>query len=227
MQNAFKSIPENIRQPFVAALPLLIALVLFLVVGKFGYSKVVEVRSKIAESQKIEKTLTQKLNLLQALAIDTLQKSGYATSAVPDANPSLSTISQLKMLAATNGVIISGIKSNLGTTDAGGLNESVVSFSLEGPKSQIFAFLTGLASFSPITIADRVKFSELAGVMKADLSVKSYWASFPKTIPSVTAPITDLTADEKARLAKVSALTQPVFVTINPSTEVNPNPFGQ
>lgn len=227
MQNMFKGVPEGVRQAVTATLPLFIAIILFLVVGKFGFSKVVEVRSKITAAQKIEKTLTEKLNILQALSGDTLLKSGSVTTAVPDTNPSLATISQLRMVAATGGVIITGIKSSLGTLDPGGLNEAIITFSLEGTKSQIFAFLAELANLSPITIADKIKFSELGGVMKADLSVKSYWASFPKTIPSVTSPITDLTVSEKTLLAKVSSLSQPVSIDIAPSTEVNPNPFGQ
>jgi ribosomal protein L30E len=223
----FKGVPEGVRQAVTAALPLFIAIILFLVVGKFGFSKVVEVRSKITAAQKIEKTLTEKLNILQALSGDVLLKSGSVTTAVPDTNPSLATISQLKQAAATGGVVITGIKSSVGTLDTGGLNEAIISFSLEGTKSQIFAFLAELANLSPITIADKIKFSELGGVMKADLSVKSYWAAFPKVIPSVTSPITDLTASEKTLLAKVSSLSQPVFIDIAPSTEVNPNPFGQ
>lgn len=226
MKNAFKSLPEGFKQGITASLPLFIALILFLVVGKFGVSKVVSVQAEITSAEKTEKTLTQKLNLLKTLSGDSLSKSKFVTSAVPDANPSLTTISQLRVLAATNGVTLTGIKSSVGALDTGGLNESIVSFSLEGGRTQVFAFLAGLSTISPITIADKIKFSETGGVTKADLNVKSYWAVFPKTIPSVTTPITDFTADEKIRLAKISSLIQPVFISITPSTEVNPNPFG-
>ena len=67
----------------------------------------------------------------------------------------------------------------------------------------------------------------MGGSVQADVNVRSYWATFPKTIPQVTEPITDFTAAEKGILAKVSGLTQPTFTEILPSAEINPNPFGE
>jgi hypothetical protein len=227
MEKAPTGIPENVKQVITAAAPILVVIVLFLIVGKFGISKVIKVQSEIKSAQKVEKTLTQKLNLLKTLSADISLKSGFVTTAVPDSNPSLATISQMKTLAVENGVVLSGIKSSGGAQGSSGLNESLVNFSIEGARAQVFVFLDGLANISPITVADKVRFSETAGLVKADLSVKSYWAPYPKTIPSVTTPIVDLTSSEKNILTRVSSLTQPIFVGIQPSGEVNLSPFGE
>jgi hypothetical protein len=223
-----KTIPESIRQTVIAGAPLLIVIILFAVVGNFGVSKVLKVRSEIESAQNTEQTLTQKLNLLKTLSSDAALKSGIVTSAVPDSNPSLTVSSQLKTMAGVNGVILSAIKSSVGSVNSSGLNDVNITFSVEGARQQVFSFLESVAKISPITITNKISISEVMGLVKADINVKSYWADFPKTIPSVTTPITDLTTAEKEILANISGLTQPIFTEVTPSQgEINPNPFGQ
>jgi hypothetical protein len=202
-------------------------IILFAVVGKFGISQVLSLRSKIESAQKSEKILTQKLALFKTFSTDAVTKANAVTSALPDSNPSIATVSQLKVLAAENGVVLSGIKAAAGLASTTGLNQANISFSLEGTRDQIFTFLTGVTTFSPITLVNNVKVTETAASVKADVSVKSFWAAFPKTIPSVTEPITDFTAAETEILANVARLTQPTFTEMLPSTDINSNPFGE
>ena len=226
MQKVLKSLPENVRQAVAAGTPLLIVIILFVIVGKFGVSQVLGLRSKIVSAQKTEKILTQKLDLLKTLSGDAVSKANAATSALPDANPSLTMISQLKAVAVANGVVMSDIKAAGGVTNSTDVNQANISFSLDGTRDQIFSFLTAVADISPITLVNSVKETETGGSVKADVSVKSFWAAFPKTIPSITEPIADFTAAEKGILAKVAGLTQPTFTEVLPSTDINPNPFG-
>lgn len=228
MQNLLKSVPESVRRAISAAVPLLIVIILFVIVGKFGISKVLGVRTEIASAQKVEKTLTQKLNLLQVLSPDIASKANMVASAVPDSNPSLAVISQLKILALNMGVILSAIKSGSGAINTSGLNEANISFALDGVKPQIFAFLNETVKIAPITIIDKIKMTETNESVKADVSIKSFWVEFPKTIPSVSSPITDLTAAEKEILTNLSGLIQPTFTEVAPSQgDINTNPFGQ
>jgi len=189
---------------------------------------VLGVRAQIGAAQVDEVTLTQKLSVLQTVSPTAATGANVVVSAVPDANPALAVISQLKILASGNGIILSAIKVATGAVNPSGLNNVDISFTAVGTRLQIFSFLEATAQIAPITIADKVRMAESAGAVRADISVKSYWADFPKTIPSVTQPITDLTPPERETLAKTSALTQPTFLQVSPSQgNVNPNPFGQ
>lgn len=227
MKKESRGIPENIKQTTVAAIPLLVVIILFVLVGNFGVSKVKNIQAEVKTAEISEKTLTQKLDILKTLS-EEVPKTALVNSAVPGSNPSLAVIGQLKNVAIINTVILSSIKANSGSTDPSGLNIVSISFNAMGARSQIFSFLNDLSKIAPITTITSVKMSELAGATDADISVKTYWAELPKTIPSVTTPISDLTTDEKRILSEVSGLTQPNFTQLTPSqTDINSNPFGQ
>lgn len=228
MNNLLKKLPEGVRQTLIASLPLTIVIILFLVVGNFGISKVLEVRDQIKIAQANEATISQKLNLLQTISGAAATGAISATAALPDSNPSLTVISQLKFIAAQSGVVLSSIKSSVGPLNSAGLTEADISFTADGASFQIFGFLDGTAQIAPITIVDKVKMVESAGAVRADINVKSFWAPLPKTIPNITQPITDLSANEKLTLTKINALIQPTFVQVTPSQGgVNTTPFGQ
>ena len=228
MQNSSKKFSDNARQAVSAVAPLLIVIILFVIVGKFGVPKVLEVRSKVESAQKTEKVLTQKLSLLQTLSSDSGVKMNIVSVALPDANPAVAAMSQLKSLALNQGVVLHGITSNAGAVGASGLNEVSIKFTLDGGRQQIFSYLNEIAKIAPITSVRKVAMTESAGGVSADINVVSYWAQFPKTIPAVDTPVEDFTAADKNILSDLSALIQPVFFEMIPSSgDINPNPFGQ
>lgn len=222
------SLPENVRQTAIAAAPLLVVIVLFIFVGNFGISKVLGIRMQIASAQDSQAVLTQKLNLLQTLSPTAATAAPVTASAVPDSNPTLSAISQLRILALQGGIAISGIKSTSGISAINGMNEASVSFTADGTLSQIFSFLDSTRTIAPILVVDKITLTEAVGSVNAGITVKAYWAALPKTIPSIDAPVTDLTSSERDTLTKVVGLTQPSFTQVTPSQGgINPNPFGQ
>jgi hypothetical protein len=228
MQNLLKGIPENVKQILSAAIPFAVVVILFLVVGNFGISKVTDLRAQITEATSQKATLTQKLSILQSLSLVAAQSGNLATSALPDSNPSLLVSSQLKLLAGNAGMVISSIKSGAAGVDASGLSRVDISFTVTGARVQIISFLKNIGNIAPVTLIDKISLAETGGVTKADVSVKSFWAPLPKTIPSVDQAITDLTADEKKLLTQIGELTQPTFIQVASSSgNVNPNPFGQ
>ncbi len=217
MQKAFENVPEKTKLIIKSVLPLVVILILFIVAGKFGISKIIEVQAQIAESERNRTILTQKLALLKSIAQTVAEDSGAAVSALPDKNPSLIVISQLKKIGAASGVIISGIKSASPVEDTAGISHVAISFEIAGDRSQMISFVKTITNIAPITLLDKIKINEGAGTTTADVSIKSYWAIFPKSLPTLTTPITDLTPAEKKTLQDVSGLTQPDFVEIPPS----------
>jgi len=229
MKNALEGIPASVRQGIFAVTPLLIVIILFLSVGKFGLSKISEIRTEISAGNNSVATLTQKLNVLKTLSATAAEGSILAATALPDTNSSLIIMSQLKSLAATQGVTISGVKSATGPLNPSGLGEVDVTFTVDGPRGNVFAMLAATANISPILILDKVKISESAGSVRADAMVRSYWAPLPKEIPAVNKPITDLTESERKILTSIQSLTQPVFTNVAPSEVFgfNTTPFGE
>jgi len=228
MNKLLKNLPESTRQTIVAAFPLFLVIIFFIFVGKYGISKVTDLRSQIKTAQNSETILTQKLNILQTISSTAESGARAASLAVPATNPSLIVVSQLRNLATGNGVIISAIKSTMGAASVAGLNQAIISFTVNGTREQIFKFLSSIDKIAPISLVDKIRMTEGGGVLQADIGIKTFWADFPKTIPPVTTPISDLTPAEKETLTKILGLIQPNFTEVTAAQgEVNPNPFGQ
>jgi len=228
MNKLLKNLPESTRQIIVAAFPLFLVIIFFIFVGKYGIAKVTDLRSQIKTAQNSETVLTQKLNILQTISSTAESGVRAASLAVPEANPSLIVVSQLRNLALGNGVIISAIKSTMGTADLTGLNQAIISFTVNGTREQAFKFLVSIDKIAPISLVDKIRLTEVGGALQADIGIKAFWADFPKTIPSVTTPISDLTPAEKETLTKILGLIQPNFKEVTAvQGEVNPNPFGE
>ena len=98
------------------------------------------------------------------------------TNALPDTDPILSVLTQLRSLAGINGVTISGI--SLGASDVGasGLNESNISFNVLGPMNQIVSFLTGTQLVSPIIVLNKVDVVQRDSIFEASVTAKSFWS---------------------------------------------------
>ncbi len=221
-------IQENVLIVIRAIVPFVVVVILFAIVGNFGFGKIVEIRDQIAGAQNEQKILTQKLDILKSIQNSGAQSSTLVAIALPDSNPSLSVVSQIKTLAGSQGVILSQMKTGSPTVDATGLSTVSVSFGVTGSMTQIEFFIAAISSFSPISIVDKIKVSESApGTALANLTVRSFWAPFPTKVPAVTSAIPDLTPAERETLQGLSSLTQPVF-TITPAGQGGrSDPFTQ
>jgi hypothetical protein len=228
MRKSFENLPESVKATIKASAPLAVVIILFILVANFGIPRVAGLRDQVTTAQSLKATLSQKLSVLQSFSQSSASGSvTAAVTALPDANPSAIVVSQLKNLASEGGVNISGIKSGSGSTTSSlsGINTS---FQATGPRDAVINYLKNIETIAPITVVSSIRLIENAGVATADVSVVTYWAPNPTVIPSVTQPITDLSASEKQELTQIAGLIQPTVVQSLPSeTGVNPAPFGQ
>ena len=81
----------------------------------------------------------------------------------------------------------------------------------------LFDFLKGLGSISPLLTLDQVIIRQESGIAKVDALIFGNFAPLPTTLPSITSPLDELTAEEKDILAKISSYSQPVFTEVTPS----------
>jgi hypothetical protein len=231
MHNLLKGLPESVRETIIAGTPLAVVIILFILVINFGVPRVTDVRSKISSAQTLDATLTQKLSILQSFAQNPAANSvNAAVTALPTTNPSAVVISQLKNTTSCCGVILSNVKSGGSSTGSTGTAVQITNtnFLVVGPRDSVTNYLKNVELIAPISVINSVKINENGGLTSATVSLLSYWAPYPKTIPSVTQPITDLTSSEKLILSQIGSLTQPAVVQGLPTESgVNPNPFGQ
>src|SRR5947209_4536001 len=110
MNDFLKKTPESVKLALSSSLPLVIVIILFIIVGNFGISKISDLQSQITQAQNDQNVLKGKLNLLQNVSAEVAAGSDISIAALPDANPSLVVVSQLRILASQNGLIITGIK---------------------------------------------------------------------------------------------------------------------
>lgn len=207
-----------------------ITIVLFVFVGNYGIGRVRDLQSQISQAKSDKIALTEKLNILQTVSATVADSSLAAASALPGKNSVLVMRAQLKSLAGHDSVVLSNLKSDLGSSDISGLSKVGLTFNVAGSRTAIIVFLKDIENTAPVSLVDKITFSENAGGSLATVSVKSFWAAFPKILPSLTEPITDLTADEKSTLEKISALSQPPSFGTSVSTEASgsagrSNPF--
>ncbi len=188
------------------------------VVVKIGVGQILQEKAQLAQLLKDENTLKAKENLLSQVASSAVRSADSAAAGVPDKNPLLVVISQLKNVAAENGLTISNLKSGGQSKDKGELLSVSVGFDVEGSLSNVLAFVKGVSSISPLTTVERVNINQSTGSTLSTVSVKSYWAPFPEKIPPVTEAINALSTDEQKVLSILESLT-PV-----PYREIPPNP---
>jgi len=210
-----------------STLPLIIVIILFLVFGNYGIGRVRNLRSQISQTRQDKTALTEKLNMLRTISTTVESASQFAASALPGENTVLPARARIKELAVANGVVLSNLKSDLGASDVSGLSGVRLNFDLAGTRSEIIAFLKLIENTAPISLVDKITFSESVEGSSATISVKTFWAAFPQTLPAVTKSITDLTVEEKNTLDKISAFAQPASTEIPTDSEAGGESIGR
>lgn len=222
------TITENDKQILKSTLPLVAVILLFVFAGKFAFSQIQKINSQIKETKKTQSVLSQKLSTLRSVSQLTVSGTNAAITALPKSNPSLQVVSQIRNLASSNLLLIQDVRSSASDKSSSQIPHVTTSFNLVGSKEAISAFIKGIDSIAPISFVDKVSLTQDGGAFAANISIKTYYAPLPSTIPTITQPVTDLTASEKELLNQISGLTQPtlnlpVTATVSGS---NPNPFG-
>lgn len=230
MNNLLNGMSENDRQILKSVAPLVVIILLFIFVGKFGVNQIKNIRTNIADTKKSQTILTEKLRILKSISADAGIGTNWTLFTLPKSNPSLQVISQLKLLSSMNSVIIGNIKSSLSSADAKGSSYITTTFKVSGSRESIVAFVKAIDTIAPITFVEKMELTESSGVNIANITSRTYWAPLPSTIPQVTQSVNDLTPSEKALLTQIGQLSFPIASDLTVGTSsgaFNENPFGQ
>lgn len=224
-----KNIPEKYLVVINAVLPLIVIIVLFVILGKLAFRKISDIQNQIATAKHDKQVLTEKLDLFKSMAVSGVQDSNEVSASLPDTNPSLSVVSQLKRLALENGLLFNSVKSQSDQQQQDSEIKTVrLSFELFGGDTEIKNFLLTLNSIAPITVLNGAKITRVESGYSGKIDITAFWADFPKTRPASIEEYQDLTEDERNILSTIRTLRQPQFVNLPSVVEGGKeNPFSQ
>lgn len=192
-----------------------LAVLLFILAVKVGLDRINDQRQKVLEGRRIENTLVAKEALLREVEVDISGFVDSASSAVPEKNPALVMLSQLKNLALVNGLTLTTFKV-ASETQAAGLGSVDVSFDIDGTLPATLSFLKSLSTIAPISTIEKVKVNTASQVASSNITIRVYFAEYPAKLPSLTEAVNNLTEEERKLLDMLSGLTQPVFTSLTP-----------
>jgi len=220
---------KDLKPVALPFLTIVVVVLLFIFVGKNLLSKLSDKRDALKTSQKNEEILSDKISELNLFesgqnSSDVIQVLTYA---IPAENSSLIILSQVKSEALANEVILSRIKVNMSGASENGLTKADVSFDIDGEVSKVISFLKALAKTSPLNKVNKLELNNYGGVYRASVTISTYYADFPKTVPEVTEPIKPLTEDELSLIHDLYLFKQPAFTTfVVDNTGGRENPFS-
>lgn len=203
------------------AAPLIIIVAsIFLVVSLFNttYPKIRSELDKYNNDRKTISLLDQHLSILKEFKAGVLDdRSDITYMVLPDKNPGAFAFSQLKLLAVENKLRVKDIKFAASSGVDESVNKANISYNFEADNiNTTLKFLTDLQNVAPLMTPDGVDISIKNGSVDVKLNTVVYWKSLPKSLPSLTEPIKDLTTEEENLIAKIYRFRLPQFSTLAP-----------
>jgi hypothetical protein len=209
-------VPPNIEVMMVPIILVTVLIILSVLAAKIGISKVNLQREKLAVAQKNETIFKQKQEILQEVQGEVLSLADLSASAVPNKNPALAVISQLKNLASSRSVVLSNLQVGSKSGTEKGISKVDIGFDIDGDFSSVLDFLQDTSKIAPISQIEKIEISQSVGVTRASTTLVSFWAPFPKKLPPLTEPAKDLSAEELSLIRSLSEFIPPVFLEIAP-----------
>lgn len=216
------------------------AVVLSLVVGKFLLDKVNVVRSEIADVGAKSGVLQERLDALQAAAPQIESAVNVASVAVPEDNPSVLIVQQLKRASQENSIEISNISVislpslSQGTGDGSDVQLYQVDFDVSGQYKAIASFLTSLSKITPLMNLETVylRAKPLQDLANGQVKLYAYSAPYPTKLPGLTEPLNGLSDAEKETINTLRSFSAPQTTSVNPEDLQVPSggkadPFSQ
>lgn len=219
-------IPENSMLVIKAVVPLIVVVILFFFLGNIGFTKISQIQEQISLARQDQKMLEEKIDLLRNISITGTEDSNTTTNSLPDSSPTLAAVSQLKTLAAENGLILSSVKAKSDPSGSDDLKSVTITFSILGDKLAITSFLKSVRTLAPITLLNKIKIIESTGMYSGEITANSFWSAFPTQLPSTIDGLQDLNETDKQTLSSVNNLRQPIFYNVPASIDAGKeNPF--
>lgn len=201
------------------------SVILFVFALRIGVSKISEQRKTIGEETGTQRVLQQKESFLREVETQVSDFVDASSNAVPEKNPALAMVSQLKNLALIQGLTLTSFK--IGSeSQTPGTSYVELTFGVDGTTPNVLGFMQSLTTVAPVSTVEKAKINTVGGIASANVSVRVYFAPFPTKLPALTEPLTQLNDEEKSLLDTLSSLSLPAFVKLAPQEPgARANPF--
>lgn len=192
-------------------LTLAFSVLLLVLVAVFGLKKITELRTQITALESSQKTLLAKVSILRNVSETIPEDMTNVNLALPSKGAVVYALSQVKNQAASNGLSLSNIKAGNTIPGVTGVSKTSINFDVDGDQNTIMTYLNNLTKSLPVMKIDKIKLDQASGTSRASVSLNVYSAELPRRIPSLTSPVTELTAAEMDALTEISGYTSPDF----------------
>ncbi len=219
-------------------LALLAVLSLVFVGTKVLFDNISGLNASLGENRKTENSLQNKLTSLQAISPKVTADSQAAIAALPESNPALFVVSQIRSQSRSLGLTLNSFSFGgiAGSTILNkGLSSGEITFEIGGSYKNIAALIDSMKNSAPLVRFDSIKILNQSalggGVYKFTGDVFSYWAKLPTNLPALSQPFEELSSDEQKILSQISSLNVLTSATVasSPSAGVasnRPDPFS-
>ena len=206
------NLSPNLRILLVPVAGVIVLVMLSFFVMREMVNRISLTRLKVNRSLKDVKVLQQKQIFLQEVTDQTQVQSEAATLALPERNPALLAMAQLRNLAERHFVSLENVAAGGEEKSGGEVATVVISFDAIGRLDRVLDFLASIQKSAPLARLDNVKIaqqSQETSIVTANL--KAFWAPFPQQIPAITEPVKQLTQEEEEVLSQLMQLMLPPF----------------
>ncbi|WKZ25750.1 MAG: hypothetical protein QY322_00330 [bacterium] len=204
--------------------------VLILIIFSFviGLRNISNLQSNITANKTTENTLSKKVLALETVSRTLPGDVTFLDVVLPSKGSVLYALSQIRTQSLNNNLNVSNLKTGNVIPESSGVMKSSVSFEVEGQESDVFTFLSSLGTVLPLINIDKVSFNSSLGLSRANISVNVYSAELPKTIPSLTGVVSELTSQDITLLNELAGYTLPQFIepTIEEAPSQKTDPFN-
>lgn len=226
----FKNLAPKVKIIIYPMLAIVVLVVLAIVFTGVFINKMSTLRSELFSLQNKRNSLADKLSVLQNTAsLGITSFSEDVINALPSSNPAVLVVSHVNQKTAKYDLTLENISVRGKTDEAEEVFSSQISFKVRGALSGISSFLTELLKIAPLVRIESVFLdSDIDGSAVVTAGIRTYWASLPKSLPSIEEPVYDLTADEKELLTGLGQLEVPRVTEVSPqprSETPKENPF--
>lgn len=216
----------NVSMVLTPSIYFLLSILLFVLALRTGVGRISEQRNALSQARKTQVVLEQKESLLRQIETEVSSQVDVLANVLPEKNPALIMISQVKNLAAVSGITITTFKTGA-QTEAGAVSFVNLSFDAESDLLSLISFLNTLKTLAPLSTIEKARINQQGGATSANISVRIYFAGYPSKLPNLTEAANDLSAEEKDLLGTLSGLTLPAFSTLTPQgPSIRESPFN-
>lgn len=221
---------ERVLKPNIRIMtpPIFLAVVLVIcsvIVFKNGLASIYSQLKKLEDVDKTLAILQEKVDVLREIQGIVLSQADISVVSLPNRNPSLIMLSQLRNLANQKEVVIVNKSSQTATSGLTELFSMQIKLNIEGQFTNLLSFANDIGKIAPLSTLEEVDIAKSAAGINSSISMSVYWGDFPTKIPAITEPIKTLTSTENDLLDQLANLTRPDLTDLQasePSSRDNP-----